>query len=788
MINGPYFPMHLILLYAMKCGNLLLILIILLSANQLKAQKDFAIDGYVYDQSTGDPISGARVSVNKRNLEVFTNRYGYFTLSVPPQEIVFVVEYQGFYPDSTKMFLEEDLRKKIYLKPHLTDGRTNFEISTASQSVISDPQSSKIDVPIGTLKQIPYLFCENDVVKGLQMLPGVDFGVEGTSDLVIRGGEVGQNLMLLDGTPVYSQGHFFGYISNFNTGIINNIQVYKGAFPARFGGRVSSVIDITSNSGSKEDVTGSFTLSPILANLNVGMPLDNRGSSIAINGRRSYIDILLAPALGGDELRFGDFQSKLDLVLSDKDVVTFSFYSLKDKLSFSLDSDDTATSVTYDISLEENNKTATLRWNRSHNHRLFSSISGSYSGYKNAQTFVENNFNPLPGNPTRVKQDIRFFMGDFAVNGDFEFNKSNQHFVRFGMQNIVHSFLPGRLTEEKFDNQRNLMSSRTFGDSTNQYSLETAFYVEDDWRVNDKLKITAGLRAVLYAHKNSIGLYPEPRITGRQRIDSISSFKFSFMRVNQFVHLYNNGSTEQELIVWIPATSFLKPENSNQFTLGYARKIKKNWEWLSDVYYKTLGNQLLFYTIDYFDEDVFTRNAMVGKGSAYGWENYLKLNYESFSTWLSYNLSVSNRTFDELNRGEAFFFDYDRRHTVKANMVMSMEQWLISANLIVGTGNPFTLPNAKYRDLDGRLILSYESINNFRSNTYFRTDVKIQYFWGSTNGLNNSIEFCIYNLTSSPNAASIYAELDRDFSNEKYKVMQSTNFKIVPFVSYKLTL
>lgn len=752
------------------------------------AQYSFAIDGYIKDQNTGDAISGARVSIDKGGVETFTNRYGYYSISVPANQIVLTVEYQGFLTVRNTLNIEKDQQINFSLKHNLVDNLTNFESLVASQNVLTDPQSSKIDIPIGTLKQIPYLFSENDVVKGLQMFPGVAFGPDGTSDLFVRGGEAGQNLMLLDGTPVYSQGHFFGYISNFNTAVVNNIQIYKGAFPARYGGRISSVIDVTSNSGNSEEVRGSLTISPILANINISLPVDKKGSGLSFAGRRSYIDILLAPALGTDIIRFGDFQTKLDLKLNPKNSLTLSYYNLNDNINFTFDETDSNTSLSYEFGLKDINRTATVRWNSNQSKRLFSSVSASYSGFKHLENIKETNLKPLPGNPTRVLNDVIFSMSDLSLNGDLEYNYSNKNFLRFGMQNIVHMFLPGLLTQEKRDNINTLMSHEKFGDSTVRKSMEIALYIEDEVRFDELLKVNFGYRNVIYAHSNKVAVYPEPRISGRQKIDSISSFKFSAMRVNQFVHLYNNGSLESEVVVYIPADDVLKPEVSNQLSIGYARQIKSKVEWQWDAYYKTLDNQILFYNIDYFDKDAFSRNALIGKGTSYGLENFIKYNYLDFSAWFSYDISVSKRIFDDLNRGESFFYDYDRRHTFKTSFVMSFDQWIFSSNIVFASGNPFTLPNAKYRDIDGRLVLSYDEINNYRSKTYFRTDIKLQYFWGLSEDFNHSFELTIYNLTANPNISNIYSELDRDFPNQKYRAMKVSNFLFMPSVSYKLTI
>lgn len=753
-----------------------------------RAQYAIAVDGYVVDKINGEPIAGARVVCVTRGNETFTNRYGYYSLNVPAGVVELMVQYQGYTTQTIQLTdVDGNQSKLVSMIKSIPDWTlSDFEQQARDESLLIDPISSKIDVSVGTMKQIPYLFSENDVVKGLQMFPGVDFGVEGTSDLLVRGGNMGQNLMTIDGIPIYSQGHFLGYISNFNTGIVNNIQLYKGAFPARYGGRVSSVVDITSTSGSKNDVHGTLAVSPILANLQLGLPLDQKGNSMSINWRRSYIDVLL-PGLV-DQIKFGDFHSKMDLKLSDRDRLQLMYYSLNDGIGASFDSDDSTLNTSYELSLSEKNQTAIARWNHTYNNRLFSSVSAGYTGFVHSESLIEKNPTPQPGNPHRIETNVAFKMRDYILNADFDYNRNEKHLIRFGAQNTLHNFLPGQLEESRYDSIHRLLSSEIAGSSSFQSTVESAVYVEDEYNYGQNLRINAGLRAAVYAGGDLFGIYPEPRFSARYRIDSISSFKFGFTRMNQFLHLYNNGGSTADIIVWIPADKVLKPENSNQFTLGYVRNVKNNWQFQADAYYKTLGNQLLFYSIQYFDDPNYERNALVGKGDGYGIETMMRYSDKALTAQFSYNYAIANRTFDQLNRGEKFAYDFDRRHVLKANMISSFDQWVFSVNVVAASGNPYTLPNAKYRDLEGRVVLSYDEINNYRAKTYFRVDTKLQYFWGGYSDFNQCVELTIYNISGNENTSSIYTELDREQPGEKYIAQRESMFLFMPSISYKLTI
>ncbi|MBI1306091.1 MAG: TonB-dependent receptor plug domain-containing protein [Bacteroidetes bacterium] len=761
------------------------LVVIMCLAGVAFGQRHFTLDGYVVDKTTGDAISGARISINKRHTEAFSNRYGYFSVYVPTREIEVTVEFEGYFKNIFKLDIEGNVSQKIELEPIQTSDRPNVP-NSSSQNALSDPLSSKIDVPVNTLKEVPFLFSENDVVKGLQLLPGVDFGVNGTSDLIVRGGDVGQNLMLLDGTPVLSQGHYFGYISNFNTGIINNIQVYKGAATARYGGRVSSIIDITSSSGSKEDVEASVSINPILINLNIGVPLgENGNSSATFNWRRSYIDILFGGLISSDALSFGDIQTKYDFKLTDKDRLIVSYYQLKDKLGLSFDATDSS-GATYDLSYVEKNHTGSLRWNHIYSNTLFSSVSASYSGLTTSEKFVEHDNNPVAGAPARIENNANFYSGDLALNWDLEKNYSINHLLRFGSQNILHTFTPGKFSEVSYDLVNTVIKNVNYGYQSSLKAIELSQYIEDEWKVNEYTKINFGMRTTLYSHDGFTRFYPEPRIAGRRIIDSVSTFKFSFTRMNQYVHLFNNGSTDGEIIAYLPANDRLKPQNSNQITIGYVRKINAHVQWMSDLYFKTLGNQVVFYS--QFADDDLTQNSLVGKGKCYGFENWVKVNMNNLSIWLSYNLAVSNRTFDDLNRGQPFSFDFDRRNNFKYSMVFTQDRWILSMNIIALSGNPYTLPNAKYLDIDGRVVLSYDEINNYRSKAYFRSDIKLQYFWGYYDDKSHCIEFMVYNLTANPNISNIYSALDKTASNQKYSAYKESQFVFFPSVSYKLTI
>lgn len=750
------------------------------------AQNTRHLYGYVLSELNGKTLGNAIVSVPNDSVETFTNANGFFSLVVSSDTVNVVVERTSYEVLNKQIILKED--KPVILDLLVVENLeyTGFIPGSITNGLVYSPQSDQVIMDKAESRSLPFIFCEQDVVKALQIYPGVEFASDGYSDMVVRGGGLGQNLMLLDGAPVYGLGHLGGYVSNFNTEMVDEITLYKGAFPARYGGRLSSITEVKSNTGNAYDPSVRMATSPILANLNIGLPLDQKGSSVGIGFRRSYIDLLInTPDL---VLVFRDFNAKLNLVIDDKNTVAFNYFSLKDRAETSLLESDSFgnPAQNFEFKLRMLNRTSSAKWNHIHNKKLTASYGMYYTHFTNSILLEEQNFQPGPGEPDFSDLDAKFSAGELSLNADYEFRKDKKHLIRFGLQNKLHQYNSGSLIETNYDDNRQILEQDKYGDTVLQNGLESALYIEDEFKFSSKLKVNVGLRNILYSYQDYTNFFIEPRIMGRYLLNDKSSVKFSYTRVNQFTHLYNtDGDATDDFVIWMPASDKLKPQSSNIFTAGYTARPNSNLQLLSEVYYKTLANQPLFYSADLFDRTDIVANSLVGRGVSMGWENSLRYVNEQSVYFISGTLSRSTRTFDDLNRGESFFFDYDRRLVGKAGFIFNSSSFILSITGVIATGNPFTLPSSKYRDIDGGVVLAYDEINNYRASAHNRIDMKAEWFF--SDGV-QSLEFMIYNLFGNRNISSIYSERDASSTNYRYRAFTSPSYMFLPFITYRLRI
>ncbi|MBO6516775.1 MAG: TonB-dependent receptor [Bacteroidia bacterium] len=750
------------------------------------AQQKRYFSGFITSGLNGKAIPNARVSVVKDSTSAYTNALGFFNLEVSSDTVSISIERAGYYKVDQSFHRNDGDPIRIEIEPLENTEYNAFEPASVTGAFIYNPQPGFIQVDPADARNLPFIFSEPDVVKSLQIHPGVEFASDGFSDMVVRGGGLGQNLLLLDGAPVYSLGHFAGFISNFNTDMVDNLTMYKGAFPARFGGRLASVTEVTSNVGNSKNTTVHIAASPILANLNIGLPIDKKGSSLGVSLRRSYIDLLLNT--NTLDIVYRDFNTKLNLVLDDKNSLTFNFFSLADRNRASFTDEDSLGNPTIqtDFGIGMRNRTTSARYSHVHTKRLTASLTGYYTHFNNTILLEETNFQPASGGAPFSDLDVKFSAGEIGLNGDFEFRKDKKSLIRFGLQNKVHQYNSGSLIQTEYDADRNVTDQDKFGDTVLRNGFETALYIEDEYQFSDKLKVNFGLRNVLYSFDGFTRFYPEPRLQGRYLLNPNSSVKFSYTRVNQFTHLYNtDGDATDNFIIWLPATENLKPQGSHLVSLGYATKSADKLQFYSEAYFKSLSNQPIFYSADLFDQTDIEANSLVGTGQVFGWENSLRYVDERSVIYVSGTVSRATRQYDQLNRGDAFSFDYDRRFVGKAGFIMSSGNFIASVNGVLATGNPFTLPTSKYRAIDGSIVLAYDEINNYRADAHKRIDLKIEWFF--SDGV-QSLELMIYNLLGNRNISSIYSQRDDTSTNSRYIAYTSSSFVFLPFVTYRLRI
>mgnify|MGYP000698811670 CR=1 FL=1 len=776
-------------------------------------QKEYHFHGYIASEEQGITLSNARVFVETDTVETLTNNAGYFNLVVSNDTFIVSIEKQGYMTRLLKVVLNEDGQRPssishnssqndkkngyftIYgeelvilkLEEIFNNEYTIFFPPSLTDREVHDVQSDKIVLNRAELDHLPFIFSEPDVTKALQYSPGVEFAIDGLSDMTVRGGGLGQNQILLNGVPVYGLGHLMGYVSNFNSNMTDEVTLYKAAFPARYGGRLASVMEVSADAGNAEDATIDIAVSPVLGNLNVGLPLGINGSSLGISFRRSYVDILFQ--LPGQELFVRDFNTKLNIVVNEKDRLILNFYSLRDRVKFSgQDTSDSTGMVDleFEIDLVSKNQTMSAQYLHVHNKRLSGSATAYYTNFSNGVSLKETDFSVPIGSNAISDYSVKFSAGEVGLNTDFELRKDKKTMIRFGLQNRLHLSNSGSSIEKRYDIAANLLSDNQYGDTILQKGFETSLYGEYEYEHSKKLKFNAGLRTTLYTFKGFTGLYPEPRFSGRYIIDKSSSIRLSYARVNQYVHLFNtDGSAQDQFVSYLPATENLKPQKSNIFTLGFAKRPNADLTLLSEFYYKTLGNQPIFYASDVFDRNDIEANSLVGTGEVIGWENSMKFTLDNTMLFASVSLSNATRQYEELNRGDAFSFDYDRRFIGKVGFVYNYDRFVMSATGVFATGNPYTLPTSKYRDVNGDIVLAYDEINNYRSVEYSRIDAKVEWFLRDEI---QSIEFMVYNLLGTDNVQSIFSQRDSTSTNSRYIAYARSSFRFIPFLTYRLRI
>ncbi len=769
--------------------------ICLLSAFQeLYAQK-FTISGYIKDKNTGEVLIGANI-YNKENYQGTTsNNYGFYSLTLPADSMKLVFSYVGYQSMEVSLNLNKDTEINIGLQ----DVVALDEIVISGREEIQEvTQMSKINVPIAQIKAMPAFLGEVDVLKVLQLLPGIQSGTEGSSGLYVRGGGPDQNLILLDGVPIYNASHLFGFFSVFNADAINNVDLIKGGFPARYGGRLSSVIDITMKEGNHEKLRGEGAIGLISSKLTLEGPI-NENTTFLVSGRRTYIDLLARPLIKasteGDETAgyyFFDLNAKINHKFSNNDRVYLSGYFGNDdaysRLKESYNSGGGNVSYEDEFGLNWGNIIAALRWNHVFNPKFFSNLTLTYSRYRfdifenheeerNTSTGVENE-----------EESIAYFSGirDFAAKADFEFIPNPSHYIRFGVSGINHTFNPGILSYKSTVESDTTLGS--FKTSANEF----AAYLEDDIKVTDHLKVNAGIHISAFSVEDELYTSFQPRLAIRYLLNNGLSIKGSYAQMTQFIHLLTNSGIGLPTDLWLPSTRRVSPQESYQFAMGLAKTFNRKYEVSLEGYYKEMDGLIEYKEGASFlnIEGDWQDKVEIGQGESYGAELFIQKKTGQFTGWVGYTLSWSNRQFDNLNFGRSFPYKYDRRHDISITGVYKVNDRIdISGAWVYGTGNSITLPISKYNGFmyegnfwfrGGNPITYYGERNGYRMRSYHRLDFSISFSkqkkWGTRKWTIGT-----YNTYSTRNP--FFIDIGYHKGGGK-KFIQYSLFPIIPSISY----
>jgi hypothetical protein len=650
-------------------------------------------------------------------------------------------------------------------------------ISSKKAALHQRTQMSAIDLPIQTVKSLPAFLGEPDIMKAIQLLPGIQAGNEGTSGLYVRGGSPDQNLILLDGVPVYNASHLFGFFSVFNADAIRSVEVIKGGFPARYGGRLSSVIDINMKEGDKNKIHGEGGIGIIASRLTLEGPIQKGKSSFMVSGRRTYIDVLAAPFMKGTSkggYYFYDLNGKANFTLGKKDHLYVSGYFGNDKFYFSDKSSEDGNATNFGAGIKWGNATAVGRWNHEFSPKLFGNLTSYYSRY---QFGITAESGTTTGGVTENFL-LKYISGinDIAVKYDFDYIPSPNHYIKTGIGAIAHTYAPGAQTTKS--NFTGIKADTTIG-AADIHGTELDAYIEDDVLITEKLKANIGVHLTGFSVKDKFYNSVQPRLALRYLLNDRVSAKASFVQMNQYVNLLTNSSVGLPTDLWVPSTDRIPPQLSRQAAAGFAYTHDAGYEFSLEGYYKTMEN-----IIEYKEGSSFFNSTTgwedkveVGKGTSYGAEVFVQKKKGKFTGMMGYTLSWTNRTFANLNGGVTFPYKYDRRNDFKIAGVYTVSKRIeLSAEWVYGTGNAITLPVAYYQGINGEEVTVYGSRNGYRMPSYHRGDVSIR-FSKEKPRWSRSWILGAYNVYNRKNPFFIYQ------TNGTFKMVSL--FPIIPSISYQ---
>ncbi len=755
--------------------------------------QNYTLSGYIKDAASGETLLGSNVyNADKKTQGTATNNYGFYSLTIPKGQYKIVFSYIGYQDKTVEILL--DANKTLDM--NLSEGVEYQEVVVSSERKdknVNGSQMSTVSLSTEAIKKVPSLMGEVDILKVIQLMPGVRSAGEGGSGFYVRGGGPDQNLILLDEATVYNSGHLLGFFSVFNADAIKNTTLIKGGMPAQFGGRLSSVLDIQMKDGNNKQFKAEGGIGLISSRLTLEGPIQKEKSSFVISARRTYALDLAQPYVNttnfaGTNYYFYDFNSKVNFKLSEKDRLYFSGYFGRDVLQYN------SKKRGFNISLPYGNATATARWNHLFSNKLFVNTSLIYNNYDFALTAGQEAF----------KLTFASGIKDFNLKVDFDYLPNPKHAIKYGVNYTFHTFVPGVFNA--VSNKVEFTNSKK-----NKFANEAAIYLADDWKVNEKLTFNVGLR---YSAFSQVGPYTskrtgqvfsknqavktysglEPRVLAKYTLTESSSIKGGITSNYQYLHLVSNSTSTLPGDIWVPSTEAVRPQQAIQYALGYFKNFKENtYETSLEIYYKDMYHQL-DYSEEYVpnaandEEDSFIN----GKGRSYGAELFLKKAKGRLNGWIGYTLSKTERKFDKINSGNWYPLTFDRRHdlSVVANYQLT-KKWDASAVFVYSTGRAYTPIQSVYfiGTAEGQTNpnVLYGARNSARLEPYHRMDLSFTYtpHPNSIRSWKGSWTFAAYNTYNRLNTFFTYYDFaSTPNGGTKAEAFKVTIFPIVPSITY----
>lgn len=746
------------------------------------AQDKHTISGYVKDAESGETLIGVSIYENKIGDGTTTNAYGFYSITLPAGAVELTYSYIGFDDNIQTLTLDADLALDVEMS---TGAAQLEEIVVKANSAKEQVQSTQMSVDRISMKEakaLPALFGEVDIIKTLQLKPGVSSGGEGTSGLVVRGGGPDQNLIILDEALVYNPSHLFGFFSTFNSDAVKDVQLYKGGFPAQYGGRLSSVIDVKLKEGNRKKFSGAGGLGLIASRLTLEGPIVKDKSSFIVSGRRTYADIITRAVNKANEDKedynkipdyfFYDLNTKINYDLGENDRIFLSGYFGRDAFLFNDDD--------FDFKFDWGNITTTARWNHIYNPRLFSNMTFTFSDYN---YLIKNQFDAFS---FEVGSGIR----DYNAKIDFYNEPNSRNSLRFGADWTWHEFNVGRLRAEQEGEEEPL-----FEQATDFSAWEANAYISDDFEVSKKLKINGGLRLSSFYSDNTFYAGVEPRFSMRYSLKDNISLKASYTLMNQYVHLVSNSGASLPTDIWYPSNKVVKPQLSNQVAAGISVSLGNQFLLSNEIYYKWQQRQIDFKDgADIFINPNLNDEFVFGTGYSYGNEIYLEKKEGKFTGWVGYTLAWSWREFKDINEGNRFHPRFDRRHDASIVLLYELSRkFTFTGAWVYNTGNAISLPLAwsPFQDVAGEtanppITTYFQERNSFRMASYHRLDLGIvMKMFQNRENFEGDLTLNTYNTYDRRNPYFIYFDTDYEGGlPTSVQAKQVSLFPILPSLTF----
>lgn len=769
--------------------------------------RKFTISGYVTDGTSSETLIGANIFESRQNRGTTTNPYGFYSITLPAGETELDFSYLGYATQHHILSLNKDTILNILMQ----DNNQLDEVvitSDKAEAGIAATQMGAIEIPMAQIKNTPSILGETDVMKTIQLMPGVQAGIEGSAGLYVRGGGPDQNLILLDGVPVYNVDHLFGFFSVFTPEAVKKVTLFKSSFPARFGGRLSSVVDVRSNDGDMKKYHGTLSIGLLSSKLQLEGPIIKDRTSFNLSARRSYIDLIAKPFMPKkDQMSyyFYDINAKVNHKFSDRSRLFLNFYRGKDKYSFMYKNDYTSTEITdgfiHDIisrsedkmSLDWGNTIASARWNFIFNQKLFGNTTVAYNNYRmDANTKTYNKTDYYNNHSTEDSYHYNYHSGirDWSYQMDFDYNPSPTHHIKFGAGYLRHNFFPEVSTSKTSGKiGENVTQDSTYSSLSNSTvrAHEISAYIEDNFEIGSRLRMNLGLHLSAFLVQKKSYFSAQPRLSARYQLNRNVALKASYTKMSQYIHLLSSTPISMPTDLWVPVTSRVKPMQAHQYSLGSYYTGLSGWEFSIEGYYKQMRNVLEYKEgVSFLGSSSGWENKVeMGKGRSMGVEFMVQKTTGKTTGWIAYTLAKSDRKFAPggINNGIRFPYKYDRRHNISVVVNHKFNSRIdIGASWIFATGGTATIAEevtAIIRPGEDKISQEdyIEHRNNYRLPASHRLNIGVNFNKKTKHGM-RTWNISLYNAYNAMNPTLVYS------SSGKQKITKLTLLPCIPSVTY----